>query len=183
LHTPNPLISPGAETFMTGLLIHHPGVTRIMPIIRVGSIAAIPEEPIHMDTGPDHVILMESRSISGLSGSPVFLHFPPVRYNEEWNVEQMAPPILPNNAGPNYLIGVNRGVFESEGNDIDGIGDASDEPLNTGISIVVPIERALDLIDGTDLARERAEIKAALLTACAPAKHRASEPVKLENPE
>jgi hypothetical protein len=170
---PAPLLCAGTDVFMTGLLVHHPGVTRIMPIIRVGNIAEIPEDPVHMDTGADHIILMESRSISGLSGSPVFAHYPPSGYDERWRVEHMASPRVANNAGPNYLIGINRGPFESEGNDIDGIGDASTEPLNTGISIIVPIERARELIDGPELAQERDEARKALLAAGEPAKHSA----------
>jgi hypothetical protein len=182
-HEPEPFMAPGDEVFMTGLLVHHPGVTRIMPIIRVGNIAAIPEDPINLSTGPDRVILMESRSISGLSGSPVFVQFPPSRYDEDWNVEHLAPPVVPGAAGPMYLIGLNHGVFESEGNDIDGIGDASEgEPLNVGISIVVPIGRARELIDGPKLKGERDKARAALLAAGAPVKHRATRSAPA-NPE
>ncbi len=139
-----PDIGPGTEVFMTGLLVYHQGGARIMPIIRVGNISAFPEERVALSTGPDHVILIESRSIGGLSGSPVFVHFPPWRYDQNWNVAHLVPPSVPGNAGPNYLLGLVHGAWETEGNDIDGIGDASREPLNVGISAVVPIQRAID---------------------------------------
>jgi hypothetical protein len=74
-----------------------------------------------------------------------------------------------------YLIGLNHGVFESEGNDIDGIGDASeDEPLNVGISIVVPIERARELVDGPCLKAKREAKEAELRAAGAPKPHKAT---------
>lgn len=156
-------IGPGAEVFLTGLLIYHPGETRIMPIIRVGNIAAFPEDTIELSTGPDSgLILIESRSLGGLSGSPVFVHFPPWRYDSNWNVAHLMPPVVPGNAGPNYLLGVVHGYYPTTGNDPDGLGDASGEPLNTGISVVVPIERAIELIDGSILGPEREAIRADL---------------------
>jgi hypothetical protein len=152
-------IGPGAEVFTTGLLIYHPGETRIMPIVRVGNIAAFPDEPVYLSTGPDHVILMESRSLGGLSGSPVFVHFPPWRYDSQWNVAHLVPPAVPGNAGPNYLLGVVHGYYPTTGNDPDGLGDVKGEPLNTGISVVVPIDRVLELVDCPDLLAERAALK------------------------
>ncbi len=157
-----PAIGPGTEVFMTGLLFYHPGETRIMPIIRTGTVAAYPEDKIALSTGADHAVLIESRSIGGLSGSPVFVHFPPWRYDDDLNLAHLAPPTAPGNAGPNYLLGVVHGAWETKGNDVDGIGDASNEPLNVGISVVVPMARVLELIDGPKLKPEREAAEAAL---------------------
>ena len=71
-------IGPGDETFTTGLLVYHPGETRIMPVMRVGSIAAIPSDPVRLRIGKhpgakdvdEHVILTEVRSIGGVSETP-----------------------------------------------------------------------------------------------------------------
>lgn len=154
-----PVIGPGEEVFLTGVLFYHQGQSRMMPIVRVGTIAAFPDDPVELSTGNDYAILIECRSIGGLSGSPVFVHFPPWRYDENWNVAHLATPDVPGNAGPNYLMGVMHGIYTSEGSDLDGLGDASGEPLNTGIAAVIPIERAVELIDGPILKPIREAVK------------------------
>src|SRR5713226_2423417 len=71
-------IGAGDDVFVTGLLVHHPGKTRIMPIVRLGCIAALPEDTVRLKLGNhkgaqevnDTVALLEVRSIGGLSGSP-----------------------------------------------------------------------------------------------------------------
>ena len=142
-------IDSGDDIFMTGRLIYHPGATRMLPIVRVGSIAAFPEDPVRLATGEENVILIETRSLGGLSGSPVFVHFGDWRRDENGNLG-----VLPNpepgsqwDGGPNYLLGVMHGFYPTKGNDPDGIGDATKEPLNTGIGVVIPVERIHDLIE------------------------------------
>jgi len=68
-------IGLGDETFAIGLFRSHYGQQRNMPVIRVGNIAAMPEEPIAAKYGKDFIegYLVEMRSIAGLSGSPVFV--------------------------------------------------------------------------------------------------------------
>jgi hypothetical protein len=67
-------ISLGDEVFLTGLFIPHYGVNRNIPIIRVGNIACMPEEPVKTkDYGLIDAYLIEARSVGGLSGSPVFV--------------------------------------------------------------------------------------------------------------
>ena len=39
-------IGIGDEIFITGLFGYHPGAKKNIPIVRIGHIAAIPEEPI-----------------------------------------------------------------------------------------------------------------------------------------
>ena len=46
-------IGVGDEVFMIGLFHKHYGKTKNIPIMRIGNIAAMPEEPIAMRTGPD----------------------------------------------------------------------------------------------------------------------------------
>jgi hypothetical protein len=56
-----------------GLFKSHYGEQRNIPIIRIGNIAALPEEPVQTHyCGPTDAYLVEVRSIAGLSGSPVF---------------------------------------------------------------------------------------------------------------
>jgi len=60
-------IRAGEEVFTVGLLVNHFGRERNLPIIRVGAIAAMPEEPIYLNEklGLQSVYLIESRSIGG----------------------------------------------------------------------------------------------------------------------
>ncbi|HSY17494.1 MAG TPA: hypothetical protein VK815_04130 [Candidatus Acidoferrales bacterium] len=66
-------IGVGSDVFITGLFAFHSGTERNHPIVRMGNIAMIPTEPVPTKKfGNMEVILIESRSIGGLSGSPVF---------------------------------------------------------------------------------------------------------------
>jgi hypothetical protein len=51
------------------------GTTCLLPILRVGNIAALPAEPVHLETGRDNAALVEILSIGGLSGSPAVFIF------------------------------------------------------------------------------------------------------------
>jgi len=62
----------GDDIFMIGLFRHHHGKLRNLPIVRLGNIAAMPEEKIQTKYHLMDGYLIEVRSIGGLSGSPVF---------------------------------------------------------------------------------------------------------------
>jgi S1-C subfamily serine protease len=64
----------GDEIFLLGLLSNHAGQTRNLPILRVGNIAAMPGELVTTKLGPTDAYLVETRSIAGFSGSPVFVN-------------------------------------------------------------------------------------------------------------
>jgi Trypsin-like peptidase domain len=65
-------VSEGAETVFAGLFVNHPGKLQIQPIMRFGKIALIPNERIYTANGLSEVILIESDSYGGNSGSPVY---------------------------------------------------------------------------------------------------------------
>jgi hypothetical protein len=60
----------GDEAFTVGLYTRHPGKSRNIPIVRIGNIAAVPEEPLTTKRGAMDAFLVETRSIGGISGSP-----------------------------------------------------------------------------------------------------------------
>lgn len=66
-------IIPATDTILVGLFTSHYGLKHNIPIVRIGTIAAMPDDLIHTDTGYVKAYLLETRSIGGLSGSPVFL--------------------------------------------------------------------------------------------------------------
>lgn len=67
-------IGPGDDTFMVGRFINHEGTQQNLPSVRFGNIAQMPIEPIKQDTGfLQESFLVETRSVGGYSGSPVFV--------------------------------------------------------------------------------------------------------------
>lgn len=149
-------IGCGDEVFTVGLLARHFGKERNIPIVRMGNIAAMPEEEIDLGSAGKHAAyLVESRSIGGLSGSPVFLNTPPIR---------LVGTQLINNIGheSEYLIGVNIGLFEvgADGDRLASEPKSSRrdflETMSAGIAVVIPIDRAVEIIHSPPLAISRA---------------------------
>jgi hypothetical protein len=150
-------IGIGNEVFLAGLFIRHAGKQRNIPILRVGNIAAMPEEPIEADFGPNNLIegyLIEARSFGGLSGSPVFTHFDDMKVRLQ----------------SYYLLGLIHGhydipSFSSDGSDEFDLFDLSIEDasaksvVNTGIAIVVPASKILEVLDQPIIREEENQVE------------------------
>ena len=141
-------IGPGDDVFISGLLVHHWETDRIMPIARMGNIAALPQDPINLETGPDVAALVEVRSIGGLSGSPVFVHLPFWRDVPE-GMTLVGGGAEADSGGASWLLGVMHGFFPVGSNDPDGVSQGR-EDLNTGIAVVSYADRILDIINDGD---------------------------------
>ena len=131
-------IGPGDEVFITGLFVNHFGEERNIPILRIGNIAAMPEEKVKTDTMGPMDAFIEARSIGGLSGSPVFVHLTGVRNN----VFTVGPP-------PIYLLGLMHGHWDAEVTKNDSIqkDQFERERVNMGIAIVVPVQKIIETVD------------------------------------
>lgn len=66
-------IGVGNEVAFAGLFVRHHGKRRNEPIMRFGNICAMPTEPVSTAVGEIDAYLVESRSVGGLSGSPLFV--------------------------------------------------------------------------------------------------------------
>jgi hypothetical protein len=154
-------IGAGDDIFITGLLVHHPGATRNIPIVRLGSVAALANDAIALETGTDVVTLVEVHSIGGLSGPPVFIHLSLLRDSEKGKV-LMGTGGKAQSGGTALLHGVMHGFYPVGLNDPDHVSQG-DENLNTGIAVVVRIDRVLELINSSDQVRIREEIKGRIL--------------------
>jgi hypothetical protein len=146
-------IGAGDDVFITGLLTYHRGATRNLPVVRLGSIAAMPEDPIGLETGLDTVTLVEVRSIGGLSGSPVFVHLSVLRDTPQGMFLRGGGGAA-GSGGTSWLHGVMHGFYPTGKDDPDRAG----ENLNTGIAIVARIDRVLDLIQRPDQVAIRDEV-------------------------
>ncbi|HLX43605.1 MAG TPA: hypothetical protein VKR43_09235 [Bryobacteraceae bacterium] len=138
-------IGIGNEVFFPGLFVNHYGEQRNIPIVRVGNIAAMPEEKVVTKKyGPIDAYLVEVRSIGGLSGSPVFVHLGPIRLR---NGELLR---SGEDEGVFFLLGLMHGHFEAETlSEADAgtpIEDSAKERVNMGIGIVVPAEKIVEVI-------------------------------------
>lgn len=127
-------IGLGDEIFMAGLFVSHYGKKRNIPIVRVGNIAAMPEEKIESQFGPIDGYLVEVRSLGGLSGSPVFVHLGLFRHKDGELLASLNP------EGRFFFLGLMQGHWPTD--------DAeAKQRVNTGIGIVVPADKILEVIN------------------------------------
>jgi hypothetical protein len=143
-------IGVGDELVVVGLFASHTGKEVNRPIVRSGTIAAMPDEPLK-DTRSGlsyDAYLAEVRSVGGLSGSPVWMVIRPWRMTPRLN-------------GPEarlhfYLLGLIRGHWKKEGEWLSDAASDEQDVLNTGIAIVTPIQTAIDIINSPEeVARRR----------------------------
>jgi hypothetical protein len=143
-------IGIGDDLMVVGLFTRHYGRTANRPIVRAGIIAAMPDEPIE-DAGsglPFDGYLAEVRSVGGLSGSPVWLIINPARVVKGERESRLH----------FYLLGLIRGHWNKTEPWLSDFGETEQESLNTGIAIVTPIQKALDIIDSEESVKQRRKV-------------------------
>lgn len=139
-------IDCGDEVFITGLFKHHFGEKKNIPIVRVGNIAMMPEEKLHLKDRVMDAYLIECRSISGISGSPVFINYGLVR-EIDGIVKFKQGEQIPS------LLGLVHGHFDTNSNEIDTIDSTTgnDEKINVGIAIVIPVKDLSNLLNSKEI--------------------------------
>lgn len=156
-------IGIGDEIFLVGLFSGHTGAKRNIPIVRVGNIAAMPEEPVNTAWGEIDAYLVESRSIGGLSGSPVFVHLGEVRVLDG-DLKFHRGGSHNRSEGLFYLLGVMNAHWDGSISDmdimsLDGMPRAS---VNMGIAVVTPVRKILEIIDQPRFKRGRDQAVSAI---------------------
>ncbi len=148
-------IGVGDEIFITGLFSKVIETSHVMPIIRIGNVAMIPGEKIPNGNSLIEAYLIESRSIGGLSGSPVFVRetvrmqsvnlkrdadlstvsdrYPGESFNRTFDVVEML------GVGRYYLFGSAVGHWDVP-------TGAGNEAVNMGISMVTPAGKILEIL-------------------------------------
>jgi hypothetical protein len=129
----------GDEVFVVGLFHKHMGKKRNIPVVRFGSICAMPEEPVYSERLDRDIqaYLIESRSIGGLSGAPVFVNLGLMRHlegqikyaNKEYGIF--------------YLLGLMHGHYETKVPDMD---EYEFDKVNMGIAAVIPADKILEVM-------------------------------------
>ena len=137
-------IGPGDEVFIIGLFATPTGESRNVPIVRIGNIAAMPEELVRTKIGRISAYLIEARSMGGLSGSPVFVQLGPRRADPRDGRIRSASGFA--------LLGVLHGHWRIDTPAIPSereIAAARDysianERFNMGIAIVTPFDKVVE---------------------------------------
>ena len=149
-------IGEGDEVFVVGLFTKLAGVERNMPIVRIGNVAMMPREQLPEANignyfGPIDAYLMETRSMGGISGSPVFVResvvYRGVATNPGTGKTKQTVGLMP---GEFYLLGINHGHWnihpsEHNRNDFQTTSRISDS-IALGISVIVPAKKILEII-------------------------------------
>jgi hypothetical protein len=158
-------IGIGDETFMVGLFYRGHGRDSNSPIVRMGNIAMLPTDRIRTGEpyGDMEAYLVEGRSISGISGAPVYVRetvaLPEkVTASDGESIEIRA-------SGRFFLLGMAHGHWDVDAltlNDARPIPmHRSDGGVNVGIAVVTPAKKILETLNHPEFVRERAGIVAA----------------------
>jgi hypothetical protein len=142
-------IGPGEEVFQVGRFINHEGRQQNLPTVRCGTIAMMPHEPIMLHTGhKQECYLVETRTKPGYSGSPVFLQLNFYRSTESGF-------LVPDTKWKPALLGIAQGILTDAGLVHD---EKTQKPWhtdgykkyireNTGLEVVIPAWRLVDLLN------------------------------------
>lgn len=145
-------IGVGDEVFLAGQFTRHRGRERNLPIIRIGHIAMMPEEPVLTKMGLMDAYLMEVRSIGGHSGSPVFIDVGGFRIGAkkaQFRRREF------------YWLGLVHGHWDLDvlGTDVLAEDVTTGESINMGIAVVVPVSRIMEVLNQKTLVEERKAIE------------------------
>lgn len=144
-------VRPGEDVAAVGLFTQHYGRERNLPVVRQGTIAMMPIEPLQdTNTGLYYdAFLIEMTSVGGMSGSPVFLQARPREVDGKTLRGRM------------FLLGVVRGHWDLRvGGDGDSGRDSELLQVNANIASVTPILDVLAVISSREVAKTRREAEA-----------------------
>ena len=146
------------------MLVNFMGTTRNYPIIRDGSIALIPDEPVPLeyDVGKRHIItsqqivMIDATSIPGASGCPIFL----------WPGPRAKGGVYSLNGVKSWLLGVMHGFVPLPRETRDVPTQAGERTVfdeNSQIAIIFPSWRLLEILN-SDKMKERIKVLAQNIT-------------------
>lgn len=143
-------LTEGTDIFFPALFSGHEGQKQIQPVVRFGKIALITDERVSWGDQWQQLMLIESYSIGGNSGSPVFAWFEPLREAKALVTYE------PRRA---RLIGVIQGAWGEEKRS-DQVAATRDTVMadHTGISAIVPSRLIREIIYGSESQEYRAKM-------------------------
>jgi len=146
----------GDEVYSTGLFAPADGTKSNIPIVRHGNIAMMPGEQIQTELGYADVYLVETRSLPGISGSPVFVR-PTVEFTAKGKKGTPAAVFAPGQGA--MLLGLMHGHWDVKESEMHKAFFEHDRKrgVNMGIGIVVPAIKILETINQEGLVAIRRE--------------------------
>lgn len=144
-------MGPGMEVFVVGRFVAHSGKRRNQPAARFGVVSMLDSEPVRQSSGNlQESVLVEMHSISGYSGSPVYIYLskqtPGTSLTMGWDYKT-------------WFLGIDWGHLPKWEFVVDEYGDRHPDgwrvKLNSGMMGVVPCWKLLDLINCEELMEKR----------------------------
>lgn len=149
-------VGAGDDLYFPGLFARHKGRAVVEPILRRGTLAAVPREPVQTDLGPAQAYLAEVHSIGGFSGSPVFLEIGPFRAPAGITKEGMDEMVrvLREESGPrDAFLGLVHGHYDTDALLSGSLPEV--EKVNMGITVITPAQRIREVIEQPEVQRMR----------------------------
>jgi hypothetical protein len=152
-------VGPGDDVFVVGRFVNSQGKLRNIPSVRFGNIAQMPIEPIEQDRVfgkfQQESFLFEARSISGYSGSPVFLILHSLQSRQKEGLRLHTDVFR--------LLGIQWGYIQ----DWEPVRDSAGVPVQTGLKVrlntgmmgVVPVWKLAELLMRDDMVASRRAIE------------------------
>jgi hypothetical protein len=159
-------IGQGDDIYIAGLFTRLTGQSRNTPIIRRGTVAMMPDDPVPRVNLHDRICeveayLIEVRSVGGISGSPVFLRSPiglPYDIVSRTGKRRIEKAHI---SGGYHLLGLVHGHWEIPPDKKDAVAfplARQGEPsINLGIAIAIPAKKILDILNRSELVAMRKE--------------------------
>lgn len=139
-------IGIGTDTFLVGRFVGSDGGQTNIPTVRFGNLAQMPTIILNEFKQAQESFIIESRSISGFSGSPVFA------FKKSFEMKIGGPSTTTDNSywGP-VLLGINWGHAGSVGCVFDARGDELEMYVesNAGLAFATPAWRLLELLNSS----------------------------------
>jgi hypothetical protein len=167
LHPVRGTVGIGDEVFMTGLFTHVAGEDSNTPICRVGNVAMLPRDRIYTGSsyGYMEAFLIETRSIGGISGAPVFVRgthevkaVSNLEHFDNWKMIDLdAKGVAPSSVYS--LLGIAHGHWNIRPDDISAPNFSFvRSSLNVGIGIVTPARKIMETLNHPSLVAEREDV-------------------------
>jgi hypothetical protein len=156
-------IAPGLgdEIFIPSLFTGHVGERRNIPVVRHGHIAAMPHEAIRYGSPTRPAFLIETHSLGGTSGAPVFMPLTPSSFYNRPE-KPAVDPATGRKSVPYKLIGMILGSHSGRYASDFVVPDdpetvvSKDADFNAGISVALPIHLVMEVLESEPMKNARA---------------------------
>ena len=146
-------LGPGEEVFFVGRFKYHDGRDNNQPSVRFGNLAIMPVPVRDPRRGiSQESFLVEARSLSGYSGSPVFVYLPAMTARPSFTLDELTRRTLERQGYGPVLLGVDWAHLR----DTEAVRSTpNDEPMsegwyvhtNSGMMAVVPAWKLVDILE------------------------------------